>query len=181
MTATLTAHPKAVVGRRVEFTFYRDLQLDDPPKHAGVITELIPEQGASVKIRLDGHRTSLHVPPDFEGLTYLEEVGPVPDLPMGSFTPTADDFGGTIHHGIPVCLIDNDDVIALTDDRDTALAALAGYCGNLGLYVASVSLDRLEGVWAVFEWLPEDADGPWSVRWPAEGDDHAIRIHYLPA
>lgn len=173
---------KAVVGRRILFTRYSDLGKPDAAK-PGIITELALNQGGQVAIRLDGKRYTLHIPANYQGLTYLDEITEVPALPMGAFTPTAADFGGTVHRGVPVCLIDSDDMIALTDDRDTAMAAVADYCAGLGLDVDSVSLDRLKGVWAVFEWEPEDAEMPWTVRWSddLEGDDQAVRIYYLPA
>jgi len=187
MTATQTTHPLAEVGRRIEFTFYRELGRDDATAHPGVITALVPNQGASVKIRLDGHRSSLHVPPNYEGLTYLDEIGPVPELPMGAFTPTADDFGGSFHHGVPVCQFEDGAALALTADIEAAVAALNAYVRDMvgALYIPdidTVTADRLQACWAVFEWEPEDSEPAWTVRWDAaEDEDHAIRIHYLPA
>lgn len=184
MTSTLTE--QAVVGRRIAFTYYRDLKRTDAPAHPGIITALVPTQGASLKIRLDGKRTSLHVPPGYEGLSYLDEVvDPVPELPMGPFTPTAKDIGGS-WEGVPVCSLEDvsgaEHVIALTDDEDTARTAVPAYLEQAGWDLDYVDLDRLEERWAVFEWEPEDAETPWTVRWDAsEGDDQAIQIYYLPA
>jgi hypothetical protein len=177
MTSTLTE--KAVVGRRIMFTYYRDLEKPAPPEHPGVITELVPDQGASVRLRLDGKRSSLHVPPDYQGLRYLDEVGPVPGLPMGRFTPTADDFGGD-WEGVPVFQCESEDIVILTGDQLRAAVALHAFCQDMG--IDREFLPAMQARWAVFEWEPEDADYPWTVRWDAvQGDDQAIRIHYLPA
>jgi hypothetical protein len=180
MTSTLAE--KAVVGRRVMFTYYRDLKRPDLPEYPGIITDLVPNQGASLKIRLDGKRSTLHAPPDYQGLRYLDEViTPVPALPMGRFHPTADDFGGD-WEGVPVCQLGDDDIVILTADRDAARAALAAFCKDMYLDLEFLPLDRLEARWAVFEWEPEDAEYPWTVRWDAaQAHDQAIRIYYLPA
>jgi hypothetical protein len=181
MSSTLTE--KAVVGRRITFTYYRDLQLADPPAYPGIITGLVPEQGASLKIRLDGRRSTLHSPPDYQGLRYLDEVVAVPELPMGRFTPTADDLEG-VWAGVPVCSIGEDgDLIALTGGREKAIAAVRSYLDDQAwVDLDYVDFDDIRAHWAVFEWEPEDAESPWTVNWDAaEGDDQAIRIHYLPA
>lgn len=183
MSSTLTE--KVVVGRRVAFTYYRDLKRPNPPEHTGIITALVPDQGASLKIRLDGQRTSLHSRPDYQGLRYLDEViTPVPELPMGRFTPTLAELGGE-WAGVPVCLLESDigseHVIALTGDLDAATTAVIAFLSQTGWDLDYVDLDRLKPRWAVFEWQPEDSDTPWTVRWDAaEGDDNAVRIHYLP-
>ncbi|NUS25090.1 MAG: hypothetical protein HOV92_12820 [Streptomyces sp.] len=182
MTTTMNA--RAVVGRRVMFTRYSDLGKPDAAK-PGIITELIPTQGASVRIRLDGQRYTLHARPDYQGLTYLDEVTDVPALPMGAFTPTADDLGGA-WEGVPVCLLEDvaggEHVIALTGDTAAARTAVATYLTETGWDVEFVDLDRLEARWAVFEWEPEDADSPWTVNLDAsEDDDQAVHIYYLPA
>lgn len=181
MSSTLAE--KAVVGRRITLTRYRDLP--DGPAHPGIITALVPEQGASVRIRLDGKRHTLHVPPDYQGLTYLDEVVDVPDLPMGRFHPTAEQIGGT-WEGVPVCQLEDtagsEHVIALTSDPEAARTAVAAYLKQTGWDLDYVDLDRLEPRWAVFEWEPEDAETPWTARWDAaEGDDQAVHIYYLPA
>ncbi|GAA3590951.1 hypothetical protein [Streptomyces osmaniensis] len=183
MSITLTE--KAVPGRRIAFTYYRDLKRPNPPEHTGIVTALVPDQGASLKIRLDGKRTSLHSRPDYQGLRYLDEViTPVPELPMGPFTPTVEHLGGE-WEGVPACLLESatgeEHVIALTDVPELAAAAVVGCLTESGWDPEYIDLDRLEPCWAVFEWKPEDSESPWKVRWDAaEGDDHAIRAHYLP-
>jgi hypothetical protein len=184
MTTTIDA--RAVPGRRVLFTRYSDL---DKPNAAepGIITGLVPTQGSSVKIRLDGQRSPLHVRPDYQGLHYLDEIGDVPALPMGRFTPTVDELEGE-WEGVPVCSVSEDgDVIALTDDHQQAVRAISVYRREMAgcLYnpdFDGVDASEVRAFWAVFEWQPEDSEMPWTVRWDAtEGDDQAIRIHYLPA
>lgn len=178
-TDTLTLAEKAVAGRRVMFTYRRDFQRPDRPEYPGIITELVPSQGASLKIRLDGERSSLYIHPDYQGLTYLDEVlDAVPALPMGRFHPTADDFGGD-WEGIPVCSLESEDIVILTSDRTQAAAALAAFCKDTG--IDPDYLPEMEDRWAVFEWQPEDSDSPWFMDLTEQGDDQAIRIHYLPA
>ena len=179
MSSTLAE--KAVVGRRILFTYYRDLKRPNPPQHPGIITALLLNQGSCGKIRLDGKRSSLHIPPHYQGLRYLDEIVLVPELPMGRFTATAEHLGGA-WAGVPVCCLDSEDVIALTDDLDKARTAVTAYLKETGWDINYVDLDRLQPRWAVFEWQPEDSDAPWTVRWDvSEGDDMAVRIHYLPA
>jgi hypothetical protein len=176
---------RAVPGRRVLFTRYSDLDKPDAAK-PGTITGLVPTQGSSVKIRLDGQRSTLHVPPDYQGLTYLDEIGNVPALPMGRFTPTVDELEGE-WEGVPICSIGEDgDVIALTNDHKQAVHAISVYRRDMAgcLYnpdFDAVAAAAVRAFWAVFEWQPEDSEMPWIVRWPADGEDHAVRIHYLPA
>lgn len=184
MPGTLTE--KAVVGRRVTFTYYRDLKQPDAPEHPGTITGLVPDQGASVRIRLDGTRCSLYVRPGYEGLTYLDEVTAVPELPMGRFHPTLDDLEGE-WEGVPISSIGEDgELIALTGDLKAAVAAMNAYRRDMSgsLYNPewdTVTADALVAHWAYFEWQPEDAECPWFVNWTHEGDDHAIQLYYLPA
>jgi hypothetical protein len=184
MTTTIDA--RAVPGRRVLFTRYSDLDKPNAAK-PGIITGLVPTQGASVKIRLDGQRHTLHAQPDYQGLTYLDEVGDVPALPMGRFTPTVDELEGE-WEGVPVCSVSEDgDVIALTDDHQQAVRAISVYRREMAGCLYNPDFDGVDAsevrpFWAVFEWQPEDSEMPWTVRWDAtEGDDQAIRIHYLPA
>ena len=177
-----TLAQKAVVGRRITLTYYRDLKLADPPAHPGIITS-VSEDEASLRIRLDGKRYNLAARTDYEGLTYLDEVVPVPALPMGRFQPTPDDLLG-VWEGVPLSTIgeDGEDLILLTDDRDKAVAAAQAYDREVGVHPDSADYDRVRAFWAVFEWEPEDAETPWTVRWDAdEGDEKAVRIHYLPA
>lgn len=180
MSITLTE--KAVVGRRIIHDHAaRKQQLP------GIITSLNEGQGGGFWVRLDGDRHTFFVPPKFyDRVTFLDEViTPVPELPMGRFTPTAADLGG-VWEGVPVCLLEDtaggEHVIALTGDTAAARTAVAAYLKQTGWDVEFVDLDRLEARWAVFEWEPEDSDTPWTVNWDAaEGDDQAVRIHYLPA
>jgi hypothetical protein len=104
---------------------------------------------------------------------------------MGRFQPTAEQIGGT-WEGVPVCLLESpgeEVVIALTGDREAARTAVTAYLKANGWdpdYFKDLA--GLKAGWAVFDWEPEDADTPWMARWDAsEGDDQAIRIHYLPA
>jgi hypothetical protein len=98
---------------------------------------------------------------------------------MGRFHPTADDFGGD-WEGVPVFQCESEDIVILTGDQLRATVALDAFCQDMGIdreYLPAMQLR-----WAVFEWEPEDADYPWTVRWDAaESDAQAIRIHYLPA
>ncbi|MFF1298205.1 MULTISPECIES: hypothetical protein [unclassified Streptomyces] len=185
MTTAIDA--RAVPGRRILFTRFSDLDKPDAAK-PGVITGLVPEQRSSVQIRLDGSRSTLHAPPDYQGLTYLDETGPVPDLPMGRFTPTVDEMEGE-WEGVLLCSIGEDgDVIALTDNHEKAVRAITVYRREMAGCVYdpefdAVDPDDVKAWWAIFEWQPEDAEMPWTVHWDddLEGTDHAIRIHHLPA
>lgn len=177
MSSTLTE--QAVVGRRITLTRYRDLP--DGPAHPGIITALVPTQGASVKIRLDGKRHTLHVPPDYQGLHYLDEVTDVPDLPMGRFHPTPEQLEG-VWEGVPVCAISEDgDIVILTTDREKAEAAAWAYLKHACVDPDYVDMGDLTLRWAYFEWQPEDAESEWYMHWAAEGDDHAIQLYFLPA
>jgi hypothetical protein len=174
---TTSVEAKAVVGRRVEFTFYRD----QTTRHPGIITALT-DTPAGVGIRLDGERYTLRVRPDYEGLRYLDQVTPVPDLPMGRFRPTVRDFGGFEYDDVPVCELNDESIVVLTGDPKGARTAATAFCADMGLDLEFVGLEQLDARWAVFEWQPEDAECQWTVRVDAtEGDDQAVRIHYLPA
>lgn len=183
MSSTLTE--KAVVGRRVGLALYRDKDTYRP----GIITAVTGDQ-AALRIRLDGTRYNIPTRTDHPYLRYLDEVvAPVPALPMGPFVPTADDMIG-VWEGVPVAPIGEDggDLIFLTDDLDEndaldkARAAAAAYDAEVGLDLDAVDYAALHPVWAVFTWGPEDAECPWTVNLAAaEGDEKAVRIHYLPA
>jgi hypothetical protein len=186
MTSTLTE--KAVVGRRVEFAYYRSLHADSETLYTpGIITgtETAVNGKLLARVRLDGTRSTLTPPVDYEGLTYLDEVVPVPDLPMGRFTPERSDTNGLYEkEGVLFAAIgeDGEDWVFVTDDRAKAYAAAQAYATEVGVDLAWINAKDLQPYWAVFEWEPEDAESPWTVRWDAaEGDDQAIRIHYLPA
>ncbi|MDX2765451.1 hypothetical protein [Streptomyces europaeiscabiei] len=187
MTTTAT-HPKAETGRRVEYAYHRSLIDDQATLYApGIITGTEPGYNGALlaKVRLDGQRSTLHVPVDYDGLRYLDQVTPVPDLPMGPFTPVADDANGFYERaGVLVAAIgeDGEALIILTGDRDKAFAAATAYGEQIGYDPDYVALKDLQPCWAVFEWQPEDSDSPWLVRWDAaESDDQAVRVHYLAA
>lgn len=175
MSATLVEN--AVVGRRVELALYRD------PTHylPGIITSVTTDK-AALRIRLDGKRYNLPVRTDHEYLRYLDEVTEVPALPMGPFTPTVKDMLG-VWADVPLSTIgeDGEDLIILTDGKDKAQAAAVAYADEIGLDLSAIDFEALHACWAVFTWEPEDAEYPWTVRWASEGDEKAVRIHYLPA
>lgn len=180
MSSTLTE--QAVVGRRVELTYYRDLDVADSPTHPGIITGVSDDE-AGLWIRLDGKRYNLPVRPDYQGLRYLDDVVPVPALPMGRFTPTPADMLG-VWEDVPLSTIgeDGEDLILLATDRNKAIAAAVAYSREIGLDLDDVDFDVIRPCWAVFEWEPEDAECLWTVNWDAaEGDDQAVHIYYLPA
>jgi hypothetical protein len=186
---TPTLAEKAVTGRRVTFTYYRDLDQADAPAHPGIITGTEPGYSGALlaRIRLDGTRSNLHIPVDYDGITYLDQVVPVPVLPMGRFIPTADQLEGE-WEGVLLCSIGEDgDLIALTTDHDMAVRAMSVYRREMAgcLYnpeADAVDARDVQARWAVFEWEPEDAECPWTVDWDAaEGDDQALHIYYLPA
>jgi len=179
MSSTLAE--KAVVGRRLLFTRYSDLP--DGPQHPGIITGLVPTQGASLRIRLDDWhpRSNLHVPPDYQGLTYLDEVTEGPALPMGRFHPTPDQLEGE-WEGVPVCSISEDgDIVLLTTDREKAVTAATAYLKDAWVDLDFVHWASLQLRWAYFEWQPEDSDSDWYMHWASEGDDQAIHLYFLPA
>ncbi|MEV3947001.1 hypothetical protein AB0K57_04965 [Streptomyces halstedii] len=175
MTDTVTRPAQAVIGRRVEFAYYRDQATFLP----GIITA-ITDDPASLRVRLDGKRSNVACRPDYDGIRYLDEVTPVPALPMGAFTPTLQDFGGPAYAGIPVCQLDDEDIVILTGVPDAARDALVAYCEAQDID-PEYAADPLEAAWALFEWQPEDAESDWHVRFDAEGFDGAVQIHYLPA
>jgi hypothetical protein len=141
----------------------------------------VTDDHPGVYIRLDGARSSLFTAARFfDRVTWLDEVGPVPELPMGRFRPTVDDLEGE-WEGVPVCRFENGHIIALTPDRKAALAALAAYCTDMDYGVEAMSLGDVQSQWAVFTWQPEDAECPWLMDDANEGDDQAIQLHYLPA
>jgi hypothetical protein len=188
MTSTLTE--KAVVGRQIRFTYYRDLDVADGPSYPGIITATEPGYDGTLmaRIRLDGTRSNLSIPVAYEGLTYLDEVVPVPELPMGRFTPTLDQLEGE-WEGVPLCSIGEDgDVIAFTGDREKAVRAMRVYRREMAGCLYNPAFDGVNEAdvrawWAVFEWQPEDSEIPWTVQWGPEfeGSDHAVRIHHLPS
>ncbi len=181
ITPTIDTDTRAVPGRRVEFTYYPDLNKADRPAYPGIITGTEPGLSGALRarIRLDGTRCNLSIPVDYDGITYLDEVVAVPELPMGRFTPTADDFGGA-WDGVPIVQCESEDIVILTGDQTRAAVALRAFCKDMG--IDRDYLPAMQSRWAVFEWQPEDAEIPWIVSWDAaEGDDQAVQIHFLPA
>lgn len=183
MTSTLTE--KAVVGRRIEFTYFRELKQPNPQAFPGIITGTEPGYSGNLLalIRLDGTRSTLRTPIDYQGLTYLDEVTEVPDLPMGPFTPVADDRHGLWEKdGILYATIGEDgyDLVLITTDQTAALAVARAHLEDSLGDLDYVDFDRMTGYQAVFEWEPEDAECPWTVRWPADGYEKAVHIYYLP-
>jgi hypothetical protein len=171
---TRTLEDLAVVGRR-----YAGMNREFP----GIITSV--SLGVA-EIRLDGHRSTILIPVDSDNLAFLNEVVPVPELPMGFFQPSVDHANGFWEWaGVVLAVIgeDGDELLLMTDDPGKAVAAASAFFVEEALVeVKDVDFGLLEARWAVFEWQPENAECPWLVNWDAaEGDDHAIHIHYLPA
>lgn len=176
-----TVKEKAVVGRRILFN-----HASRGPDQPAVITRLkVKEEGfgGGFYIRLDGQRSQTWVPDKFEWrVTYLDEVVPVPDLPMGRFQPTVKELDGE-WEGVLVCTVSEDgDIILLTTDREAAVRAATAYFTEYGVDLNYVNFDSLVPRWAVFTWLPEDAETDWSVSWGArKKDDQAVHVYLLPA
>jgi len=178
-TAMFTAEP----GRRVTFTGFAST----PTPRPGVITAT---DGDALLIRLDGHRFNLRITPatlpPTKHLHLLDEIGPVPVLPMGRFTPVPDDYAGIWEHDGVVYVTtgeEGENVLVITLDRDTAVAVMTAHFTDIGYDVDrdDVNFDLLEPLWAVFEWQPEDADSPWLWSEAKQGDDLAVHVYYLPA
>ncbi|WP_331741437.1 hypothetical protein OG760_37680 (plasmid) [Streptomyces sp. NBC_00963] len=173
-----TTLEQAVVGRRVLFAYYRAPDTYLP----GIITA-IRDDAATLQVRLDGRRTTIPCPADYRGLRYLNEVVPVPELTMGRFRPTAKDFGGA-WEGVPVCRMEEDDIVILAAVPSAARGAAAAYlrevCGDSDDVIREY-LRWLTDRWVTFEWQREDAEYPWLMVSAAEGDEQALHIHYLPA
>ncbi|MFB7312924.1 hypothetical protein [Streptomyces sp. NPDC056192] len=176
MTSTLAE--KAVVGRLVEFAYHRVPNTYLP----GIITA-ITDDPASLRIRLGNARSTIAVRANYENLRYLDQVIPVPELPMGRFHPTVGHFDGNTYAGVAACQFEDEDIILVTADPAAARAALAAYfeAQDMDPDYDRHDPDRLELAWVVFEWEPEDAEHPWLMDFAKQGDDMAIQIHYLPA
>ncbi len=183
MTTAQTAHPKAVRGRRVTYTYNHGGQT----QRAGVITDTMTAVNGTqlVKVRLDGARSNLHIPADHDNLTYLDEVGDVPELPMGRFRPTTGSLGFDFQYNdVPVCGFEDGDVVAIAPSRASANAAVATYLREVeGIddeHTIHESLGWMKPRWVVFEWEPEDAECVWRMNPASEGDDQAVHVYYLP-
>lgn len=184
MTDTLTPTDLAVVGRRIEFAYYSNLQSDsDTLWHPGIITAIEPGYTTQLAcIRLDGERRSgIRVPFDYEGLRYLDQVVGVPALPMGRFTPAAANLKAETYEGVPAVELEEGDLLILTDDQDRAGRILTAYAMANDWALDGLGADRLKKRWVAFEWAPEDAEYDWLVGDAAPGDEHAVHVHYLPA
>lgn len=183
ITADLPA--EAIPGRRVSFTYHRDLHHPDADQ-LGVITAIELGQRAALRIRLDGSRSNLHVFPDYEGLRYLDDVGPVPELPMGRFQPGPGNPGmDYVYGGVVVVEFEDGDMVAITADRAKAEAAVATYLREQSgiedeADIRGALADLLERRVA-FEWEPEDAECAWLMNPADEDDTEAARVHYMPA
>jgi hypothetical protein len=174
--------PQVETGRRVTYEFYNARK-----PHPGVITGTKTTDNGDViaLVRLDGQRSSMHVPVDLEGLQLLGEVGPVPELPMGRFQPSLQHPGiDWEYDGVIVVQFEEGDLAALTGDRAKAEAAVATYlreqCGIDDEAAITDELAELKPQWVVFEWEPEDTECAWLMNYAAEGDDQALQVHYLP-
>lgn len=183
MTTTETRHPKAEAGRRVTYEFYNARK-----PHPGVITRTKTTGNGDLiaLVRLDGQRSSMHVPVDLDGLTYLDEIGPVPELPMGRFQPNLQHPGiDWEYDGVIVVRFEEGDLAAITADRAKAEAAVATFLrerdGIEDESDISDELAELKPQWAVFEWEPEDAECAWLMNYATENDDQALQVHYLPS
>ncbi|GAX57253.1 hypothetical protein [Streptomyces olivochromogenes] len=184
MTSTL--EDLAVVGRRVEFAYYRSLHNDSETLYLPGIITAVTDDVASLRVRLDGQRSNLALCPDYEGLRYLEQVVPVPALPMGRFQPGTQHPGMDFaYDGVLVVQFEEDDMVAITADRDKAEAAVATYlreqCGIDDESTIRDELAELKPKAVVFEWEPEGAECAWLMNWADEGDGQALQVHYLPA
>lgn len=178
MTDTTTlVHPKAEVGRRIIFTGYAGTTTEYP----GIITAI---PGPLIRVRLAGHRSNLAITADSPKLRYLDQVTPVPDLPMGRFHPTTTDLGFE-YEGVPVCEFEHGDTIALTTDTAKAVAAINQHDLEMAGEAYwdpedAITAEDLESRWGYFEWQPEDSEYPWVVHWCDASADMAIQLHYLP-
>lgn len=175
---TTSTQPTAEVGRRILFTGYGGTTI----AHPGVITAI--HDDGTLLIRLYGMRSNLRINPKTlpatKSLQLLDEVGPVPALPMGRFQPAKGRSGFEEYMGVLVSTFGEDEVVLVTGDIGRAVIAVNAYLRASGGYDDIVDGDLLPQ-WAVFEWQPEDADHDWVMDSADEGDDQAIRIYYLPA
>ncbi|QBJ94460.1 hypothetical protein D0Z67_29260 (plasmid) [Streptomyces seoulensis] len=180
----MTATPpttQAIEGRRVTLNY-----TNNPKTHPGVITrtETTTNGVLLTLVRLDGHRSSIAIPADHDGLRYLNEVGPIPDLPMGRFQPsTRHPAMDWEYDGVIVLEFEDGDIAAITGDRIKAVAAVATYLRerhDLDETAIGKELVELKLKEVVFEWEPEGAECAWLMQW-ADRDPEALPVHYLPS
>ncbi|MEU1599578.1 hypothetical protein ABZ468_43950 [Streptomyces sp. NPDC005708] len=166
-------HPMAQEGRRITFASHKEPKTVYP----GVITRV---DGSTLDVRLDGQRSNLRVHADYAGIQYLNEIGPVPELPMGPFHPTAADFANVQYDGVLLAECADGDLIALTPDPVQAVAAMNAHLRQKGLD-AELATDDVQRRWAVFKWQPPESECPWTVDWADADAAMAVPLHYLPA
>lgn len=178
---TNTIETRAVRGRRVTYAY-----TNDPKQRPGIITDTMTANNGVllVKVRLDGARSNLHIPAGHDGLTYLDEVVEVPELPMGRFHPSTTSLGFDFaYDGVPVCGFEDGDIVAVTADRGKAEAAVATYLREVADLDDETDIRedaaRLKARWVVFEWEPEDAECVWMMNPASEGDDQTVHVFYL--
>ncbi|TXS39666.1 hypothetical protein [Streptomyces sp. t39] len=184
MTETITLPAEAVIGRHIAFS-HRDDLTHIPRDQVGIITAIETDQPRCLRIRLNGSRRGLYVRPDAENLRYLDEVSPVPDLPMGRFTPTGATAGFDFaYEGVLVVQFDDDDLAALTPDPEKAAAAAATFLREVfGIDDESNVRDEIAELrprTVAFEWQPEDAEFDWLMVDVEPTAEHAVQVHYLP-
>lgn len=184
MTSTASLEDQAVTGRRVLFTYHRELGTG--PEHPGIITGL--EDGYEgtrlALIRLDGTRSTLSIPTDYEGITYLDQVVDVPALPTGSFIPVADDKNVVQEHdGVLYAQTgeDGEYLVVVTDDLEAAKNVARHHAKSIGLALTEDDLEAFDAEMSTFVWEPENAECPWVVGPAQDGDENAVHTFTLYA
>jgi len=183
MTSTASLEDLAVIGRRVLFTYHRDLGTG--PEHPGIITGTEVGFGVTVAlVRLDGKRSPLSVPTDYEGLTYLDQVVDGPALPTGSFIPVANDKNAIQEHdGVLYAQTgeDGEYLVVVTDDLEAAKKVARHHAKSIGLSLTEDDLEAFDGELSTFVWEPEGAECPWVVGPAEDGDENAVHTFTLYA
>jgi hypothetical protein len=173
MAITTLSNPKATPGRRV---VYRHPVVDtDLP---GIIASI--DEGNLLRLRLDGHRRTVTVTDSSEHVTYLEETGQLPPaVPVGRFHPIPEELTA-VRAGVPLTVVDGNNLLLLTADRDAAVSAVTAFLPDMGYDPNGIDWTLLEARWAVFEWSEDLSSYAWALTWGVEGDDQAVHVHYLP-
>lgn len=173
-----TATPTAEPGRRLTFSGYGS----NPTPRPGVITGI---DGDALLFRLDGMRSTLRITsnrlPASKSLHLLNEIGPVPALPMGRFAPTAENLKAETYEGVPVVELEDGDLAILSKDRELAGRALAAYAEDHDWVLDGLGAGALKSRWVAFEWEPEDSDYDWLMGDVEQGADQAVHVYYLSA